>query len=50
MVYDARRQLLTNFILLRILYMVHIKNEYSNNTNDKRNKEKIHPLLFIIKV
>ena len=47
-VYDAQRQMLTNAILLCILYMVCIKNKYSNNINDERKKEKIHPLLFII--
>ena len=49
MVYDAQRQMLTNVIILCILYMVCIKNKYSNNINDERNKEKLHPLLFIIK-
>ena len=49
MVYDAQRQLLTNFILLCILYMACIKNKHSNNINDERKKENIHPLLFIIK-
>ena len=32
-----------------ILYMVCIKNKYSNNINNERNKEKLHPLLFILK-
>ena len=50
MVYDAQRQMLTNVILLCILYMVCIKNTYSNNINDERNKGKLHPLLFIIKI
>ena len=49
MVYDAQRQMLTNFILLRILYIVCMKNKYSNNINDERKKENLHPLLFIIK-
>ena len=49
MVYDAQRQILTNVILLCILDMVCIKNEYSNNINDERKKGKLHPLLFIIK-
>ena len=49
MVYDAQRQMLTNVILLCILYMVCIKNKYSNNINDEIKKEKLHPLLFIIK-
>ena len=48
MVYDAQRKMLTNVILLCILYMVCIKNKYSNNIYDKRKKEKLHPLLFII--
>ena len=48
MVYDAQRQMLTNVILLCILYMVCIKNKYSNNINDEIKKEKLHPLLFII--
>ena len=38
MIYDARRQMLTNVILLCILYMVCIKNKYSNNINDERKK------------
>ena len=49
MVYDAQTQMLINVILLCILYIVCIKNKYSNNINDERNKEKIHPLLFITK-
>ena len=49
MVYDAQRQMLTNVILLCILYIVCIKNKYSNNINDEIKKEKLHPLLFIIK-
>ena len=48
--YDSQIQMLTNVILLGILYMVCIKNEYSNNINDERKKEKLHPLLFIIKI
>ena len=48
MVYDAQRQMLTNVILLCILYMVGIKNKYSNNINDERKKENIHPILFIM--
>ena len=38
MVYDAHRQILTNVILLCILYMGCIKNKYSNNINDERKK------------
>ena len=49
MVYDAQRHMLTNVILLCILYMVCIKNKYSNNIDDERKKGKLHPLLFIIK-
>ena len=48
MVYDAQRQMLTSVILLSILYMGCIKNKYNNNINDERQKEKLHPLLFII--
>ena len=48
MVYDAQRQMLTNVILLYILYMGCLKNKYSNNINDERNKENLHPLLFIM--
>ena len=47
-VYDAKRQMVTNVILLCILYMICIKNKYSNNINGERKKEKLHPLLFII--
>ena len=50
MVYYAQRQMLTTAILLCILYMVCIKNKYSNNVNDERKKGKIHPLVFIIKI
>ena len=49
MVYDSQRQLLTNVKLLCILYMVCIKNKDNTNINDERNKEKLHPLFFIIK-
>ena len=49
MIHDAQRQMLTSVILLCILYMVHIKNKYSNNIDDERKKEKLHPLLFITK-
>ena len=49
MVYDAQRQMLTNVILLCILYMACIKNKYSNNINDERKKQKIHSFVFIIK-
>ena len=50
MVYDAQRQMLTSVMLLCILYMGCIKNKYSNNINDERKKEKLHPLLFITKI
>ena len=49
MVYDSQRQMLTSVILLCILYMVCIKNKYSNNINNERKKGKLYPLLFIIK-
>ena len=49
MVYDAQRSMLTNIILLYILYMGCIKNKYNNNINVERKKENLHPLLFIIK-
>ena len=49
MVYDSQRQMLTNAILLCILIHGMYKNKYSNNINDERKKEKLHPLLFIIK-
>ena len=49
MVYDAQRQMLTNVILLRILYMVCIKNKYNNNINNVRKKEKFHLLLFLLR-
>ena len=47
MVYDAQRQMLINVILLCILYMVCIKNKYSNNINDERKKEKLHYYLLL---
>ena len=49
MIYDAQRQMLTNVILLRILYMVCIKNKYSNNINNVRKKKKFHLLLLLIR-
>ena len=48
--YDSQIQMLTNVIILCILYMVCIKNKYSNNIDNVRKKEKIHPLLFITKI
>ena len=49
MLYAAQRKMLTNVILLCILYMVCIKNTYINNINDEIKKEKLHPLFIIIK-
>ena len=49
MIHDSQRQMLTGVILLCNLYMGCIQNKYSNNINDERKKEKLHPLLFIIK-
>ena len=46
MVYDAERQILTNVILLCILYMGCIKNKYNININDERKKEKLHPIIM----
>ena len=48
-VYDAQRQMLRNVIILCILYMVCIKNKYSDNINNAREKENMHPLLSITK-
>ena len=47
---DTPRQMLTNVILLCILYMVCIKNKYSNNINNVSKKEKLHQLLVITKI
>ena len=49
MVYDAQRQMLTNVILLYILYMLCIKNKHSNNINNERKKEKLHLLLLLLR-
>ena len=46
---DTPREMLTNVILLCILYMVCIKSKYSNYINIIRKKENIHLLLFITK-
>ena len=46
MVYDAQRQMLTNVIILCILYMACIKNKYSNNINDEK-KEMKAPSIII---
>ena len=48
MVYDAQRQILTNVILLCILYMVCIKNKYSKILMMKeRKKIAIHYYLLV---
>ena len=47
MVYDSQRQMLTSVILLCILYMGCIKNNYNNNINDERKKERRYPSLII---
>ena len=46
---DTLRQMLTNNILLYILYMVCIKSKHSNNINNIRKKEKLHILLLLLK-
>ena len=46
---DAPRQMLTKVILLCILYMVCIKNKYSNNINNVRKKKKFHLLLLLLR-
>ena len=46
---DAPRQMLTNVILLCLLYMVCIKIKYSNNINNMRKKEKFHLLLLFLR-
>ena len=46
---DTLRQMLTNNILLYILYRVCIKSTHSNNINNVRKKEKLHILLLLIK-
>ena len=48
MIHDSQRQMFKSVILLCILYIGCIKNKYSNNINDERKKENLHPLLFII--
>ena len=42
---DTPRQMLTNVILLCILYMVYTKIKYSNNINN----EKFHQLLLLLR-
>ena len=49
MVYDVQRQMLTNVILLCILYTICINNKYSNNINNTRKKEKSHLLLLLLR-
>ena len=39
--------MLTNVVLLYILYMLCIKNKHSNNINNERKKEKFHLLLLL---
>ena len=46
-IYDTQIQILTNNILLDILYMVCIKSKYS--INNVRKKEKLHLLLLFLK-
>ena len=46
---DTPRQMITNVILLCILYMVCIKITYSNNINNMRKKEKLHLLLLLLR-
>ena len=41
--------MITNNILLYILYIVCIKSKDSNNINNVRNKEKLNPLLLLLK-
>ena len=47
MEYDVQRIIQKNVILLHILYMVCIKNKYSNNINDERKKEIKDPSINI---
>ena len=47
-VYDTQRHMLTNVILLYILYMLCIKNKHSNNINNER-KKKHHLLLVLLR-
>ena len=42
--------MLTNNILLYILYRVCINNTHSNNINNVRNKEKFHLLLLLLRL
>ena len=48
-IYDTQRQMLTNNIVLYILYMVCIKSKHSDNINNVRKKEKLHLLLLLLK-
>ena len=46
---DTLRQMLTNNILLYILYRVCIKSTHSNNINNVRKKEEFHILLLLLR-
>ena len=46
---DTLRQMLTNNILLYILYIVCIKITHSSNINNVRKKEKFHLLLLLLR-
>ena len=46
---DTLRQMLTNNILLYILYRVYIKSTHSNNINNVRKNEKFHLLLLLLR-
>ena len=48
-VYDTQRHMLTNVILLYILYMLCINNKHSNNINNERKKEKLNLLLLLLR-
>ena len=48
-IYDTQRQMLTNNILLYILYMACIKSKHGSNINNVRKKENIHLLLLLLK-
>ena len=46
---DTLRQMLTNNILLYILYKVCIKSTHSNNINNVRKKENLYLLLLLLR-
>ena len=46
---ETLRQMLTNNILLYLLYMVCIKSKHSNNINNVRKKEKLDLLLLVLR-